>query len=597
MTGRKSPVQLVRVPTLVSVAVLAAFAAGVIVGMALGTPSPAGALGVVGPRERTAVDDALDRPAALEPAPAGGSPAPEEQPAAAGTVAGPRRRLPDGQSLVEVLVVDDAGTPVAGAEVEVREAYEDDAPDDDPDQVVSEHLRIEGGGTDYGDGVAGEELLASGGTADDGRFGFVIGTGRRVWVTAAHLKRPLRGWQLVIPKASECAVTVTLRPSCVREIAGVIRSRDGRPIAGATIRAGWEEGDPATAVSGSDGRYVVPLGAATEWDRIVVTIEARGFGSATAEFGPRWSGPARQGLDAILDAVALVRGRIHMRGGGSVPDGVRVHYVVDGDHSRSHWAYPVDGAFQIELRTGGEVSLRAVGLEVRHAMQRAGTVEVGEELEVVLEVDRVATARIEIRDPDGLRIERGGHDRLPHQHRLRAWLVESNDPGELPAYGTGSRLWEPMRRLPSIQLPIEADGTIRVPLTFDGPRWLVVAGGDMEQTPARVKIAPSDLPAKVSLRRLLVVLQAPIEIKGGGRLAELKAAGRWDDGVETGPFLLQRVRGESGKTVVRIVRPDTGRAVRGELRLELLGYPAKRWALAEASGGRLPVNVLRFERD
>jgi hypothetical protein len=440
----------------------------------------------------------------------------------------------------------------------------------------------------------------SGSTDRSGRFVAIVRPGQRYWVTADD--DLLHGAALVTARAPAVDVEVSLRAPVVQAVRGTVRSMDGRPVAGARVRVGWEDGAHVEGATGADGSFDVALPRPSA-HLIEVEISASGFAAASTRFPNRWSGPAHQRVDAILIPIARVRGLVRMRDGGAIPQGTTIAYRLVPERVRRLWAYLADGRFSIDMEKSGEVFVRATGLEVRHTEVSAGRVELGEEREVTLVVDRVPTARVATLDADGRPIERGGQDgRSPghSRYQVQAWLVPDVDVSGLPTYGGPRAVFRELRRslLGGTGLPVESDGTVRVPLAFEGERWLLVAANRKGLAPARVRISAARVPSSVRLRRLVAVLDAALDVVGGGSASKIEVAGTWDDGTESGPFT-RTLQGHSGRANrIQVLRPDTGRPARITLTLRLPGYPPKQFAAESlAAAVKLPVDTVRFQRE
>jgi hypothetical protein len=217
-------------------------------------------------------------------------------------------------------------------------------------------------------------------------------------------------------------------------VRGVVRSKLGLPVAGATVRAGthhhvkfsetavWDE-QPAVAAA-ADGTFTLPLGPKqgsgsdhdSQGEELVVCAEAPGHAPALSRQFTWKEAAAGAVVDVELDAGAAIAGRVVDEAGRALAD-VEITLAKRGSHwNKGEWppAYPpmpdevvvartdANGAFRIEhlvaAAYGVKANLRASIPEVAEVTAPAPSVEI--RLRTALEIGGIVVA------PDGTPIAR-----------------------------------------------------------------------------------------------------------------------------------------------------------------------------------------------
>ncbi|MBK7977422.1 MAG: carboxypeptidase regulatory-like domain-containing protein [Deltaproteobacteria bacterium] len=220
---------------------------------------------------------------------------------------------------------------------------------------------------------------ATASTRTDGSFGFAgIPRDRyRVWARAPGMAVSAAS-NVAIGGASDSPVEITLAPAV--EVRGSVRTSGNSPLAGVTVVAlsELEVGGIGRAVSGGDGRFVVPsLGSATYF----LYASARGFASAAES-------NVDPGQDVVLslERGGVIAGHVHDEGGAAVADAVVQVVGAEGESPHTDR----DGAFRIEDLDAGKYKVWA----------EKGT-------QTSERIEQVALARGETKDDLVLRLDEG----------------------------------------------------------------------------------------------------------------------------------------------------------------------------------------------
>jgi hypothetical protein len=401
---------------------------------------------------------------------------------------------------------------------------------------------------------------------------------------------------------------------------GVVRDFEGNRIAGAKVTIGWSgEGAPkqdwTPSTTNARGEYRSPPLCPYEGGPTTV------IGSVKADGVSLWPGVqwdvarrvihraawGKPGLQEIVwnpimsrDPVpARVRGRVRMRDGSALPEGVRVtaqavavrlgrsrpsdneQELAFGEEGAPEIG--ADGAFELKLRAAGEVYLAASGETVGMSPRMVGVVKPGGLLEgVELLLDRGPTVQVVV--PDGT-------DEWPG-----VWL-RYRDGGAKNVDGAGTPGMSGQRPA-RFSVPMNDQRIIPLPWGLSG-RWYLEIWPEDERkwAPLQIPIDGAAPPSQVELVRNAVVLDVPVSTSDARGVPDVTVEGTWSAGGSEGRVRVYvEWKGEGARLRALVPRGDSD--VRLAFTLRCAGYrPVVIGPATLQPGSQLAVKSVVFSRD
>lgn len=400
---------------------------------------------------------------------------------------GVRLVLSEGGS-VEAQVVDEAGRPVQGAQVELEHAED-----------VHGFLQLDERGTvDEAGRVVLKGLLP-------GRYRVVASTAR---------EEAFRGAQQEVELGDKEQVKVRLQLSAGQSLTGVVVDGKGQPVGGAQVRVlpealmtdrrermdleltphasrlveEWFGGAGKPAVSGADGRFRVEHLRPGRWlvraEKEGYTFNAQASGSEPSSVGP-YKGvvvaTGSQGVRLVLAVQGHVRGRLLRADGSPVK-----RFQING-----HFREEAGGAFAWPVRSSGRLVLAFAAAGVA-GTARVVQVREGEDEDlgaVVLGAGRPVRVRV-VDSATGAPLEGA--------------FIDLRDSASEDAEEDTSLLWrvgEGGQYLDLDSNRTQADGTVELPHVEDRALVVLVSRGGYESTRAALGAGEREVTVKLRLRK------------------------------------------------------------------------------------------------